>query len=116
MQLTLQQLFGVNAFQDGQVLQIKKSDLPLLTPSVNNSSESLLVAILLKVLENFSNEILDSNNQPILDSDNKLILRSGELFDDLNVFRWQDVLIKRGEILFVRKTIVVESVKEYAEI
>jgi hypothetical protein len=47
-QPTLQQLFGANCSQTSTQFIIDKSDLEGLTPSENNSAESLLVAILKK--------------------------------------------------------------------
>ncbi len=48
-ELTLTQIFGANATQSSTDIVIRKSDLTGLTASSNNSAESLLVAILLKV-------------------------------------------------------------------
>ncbi|MFN6484629.1 MULTISPECIES: hypothetical protein [unclassified Nostoc] len=45
-------LFGANAVQTATTLTIKKSDIPLLTPSNNNTAESLLVGLLSIVLNN----------------------------------------------------------------
>jgi hypothetical protein len=56
---TLQQLFGTNAMQDNQSLVIRKSDLPLLTPSLNNTASSLLVAILLQAWNEFEGVLVD---------------------------------------------------------
>jgi hypothetical protein len=45
---TLQDLYGASATQSGSQLTIAKADLTGLTASVNNTAESLLVALLLK--------------------------------------------------------------------
>lgn len=45
---TIQQVFGTNATQDSSVLTIYKSDLTGLSPSSENTAESLLAAIILK--------------------------------------------------------------------
>lgn len=45
---TLVQLFGAGATQDATTLTIHKADLPRLTPSANNTAESLLTGILLQ--------------------------------------------------------------------
>ena len=42
--------FGANFKQDINNIYITKSDLPLLIPKINNSAQSLLVALLLKTL------------------------------------------------------------------
>ena len=53
---TLQQVFGDNASQNATTLTISKADLSSLglTPSANNSAESLFVAILLKAKQYLS--------------------------------------------------------------
>lgn len=84
--------FGINATQDSNYLYIKKSDLTGLTPSLNNKPESLLVAILLKVLSNF----------PVVDE-------NGIEFDNLNLFRWQNMIIRKNDFYYVRNTIVIET-------
>ncbi len=106
--LTLQQLFGVNATQDSQTLLIKKSDL-LLTPQINNTAGSLLIAILLKALENFQGLIEDENGQPIADENNRPIeFDNTEAFEFLKVFRWDTTFADRSSIPFIRDTIVIE--------
>ncbi|AFY34877.1 hypothetical protein [Calothrix sp. PCC 7507] len=63
--LSVQQLFGEGATQTLTTLTITKSSLPKLNPTSNNSAESLLVGILLKVLENFEGEITDESGHSI---------------------------------------------------
>lgn len=53
----LARFFGTNAQQTPTQLIIQKSDLQGLIPSVDNSPESILVALLLHVLKNESNSI-----------------------------------------------------------
>ncbi|MEH2331566.1 hypothetical protein [Nostoc sp.] len=48
MEPTLQQVLGANAIQNATTITITKADLPTLTPSANNTAESLVTAILLK--------------------------------------------------------------------
>lgn len=113
-QLTLQQLFGVNCSQDGQVLIIKKSDLPGLTPSANNTAESLLLAILLNALRNFSGYLKDENNQPITDENNNPIeFDNSEIFEKIRIFRWEDNLIDRNSLIYIRYTLVIEFFTAY---
>lgn len=113
--LTLSQVFGSNAFQNGQTLIINKSGLPLLIASHNNSSGALLVAIALKTLENFQGQITDDFGNTITDDfGNSIEYDNQNLYEFLNCFRWEDKVIQRGDLLVVRKTIVIESF-EYAE-
>ncbi|MBD2438260.1 hypothetical protein [Nostoc sp. FACHB-110] len=106
--LTLQQLFGVNASQDNQTLTIRKSDLPLLTPSNSNTAESLLTAILIKALSNFQGFIEDENGNAITNEIDNPIEFNNQNYYSLNLFRWRDNLINRANLLFVRHTIVIE--------
>lgn len=55
---SLARFFGVNAKQDASYLYIQKSDLILLTPRVNNTAESLLVALLLRIKQYESNSLI----------------------------------------------------------
>lgn len=58
---TLESVFGTSAVQDLSIITIAKSDLPGLTADANNTAESLLVAILLKVQIGLSQANFDSN-------------------------------------------------------
>lgn len=96
-QLTLAQLFGVNCSQDGQVLVINKSDLPGLTPSSNNTAESLVVAITLKALENFQGTITDEYNNAITDEyNNTITYNNTEQFSAVDLFLWASYLEARS--------------------
>lgn len=87
---TLQQLFGANATQDNQSLVIRKSDLPGLTPSVNNTAESLLVAILLQSWGEFEGLLVDETGEPVVDETGEAIgYNHRELFEKLNVWFWK---------------------------
>ncbi|WP_179047829.1 hypothetical protein [Nostoc sp. TCL26-01] len=110
MELTLQQLFGVNSSQNSQTLTINKSDLNLLTPSSNNTAESLLTAILLKSLENFQGYIEDENNIPITDeNDTPISFDNKNAYTFLRIFNWQEFFAKRNNQQFIRKTIVIDT-------
>jgi hypothetical protein len=58
---TLTQVFGTSAAQDATTLTITKADLTGLTPSANNTAESLLVAIIVKALSALTQTNFDSN-------------------------------------------------------
>lgn len=77
----LARFFGVNAKQDANYLYIQKSDLILLIPRVNNTAESLFIALLLQVeqfesnslistvlVELFKQEFVSRNNQVYINS------------------------------------------------
>lgn len=108
--LTLEQLFGVNAIQTSQSLTITKADLPFLTPSSNNTAESLLAAIVLKVLENFRFAITNENSQYITDENGQFIeFDNGDFIPSLYVFRWDSIIAQRDENYYIRDTIVIQD-------
>lgn len=71
--LTITQLFGVGAFPDVNNLVIQKSSLLKLTPKLNNTAESLLIAILITALRNFQGTITDENNRVITSESDQLL-------------------------------------------
>jgi hypothetical protein len=111
-QLTLQQLFGVNATQDGQILRINKSDLPLLTPG-NNTAESLFVAIVLKALENFEGFITSDSDEFITDEFcNPITFNNGDMFTGLYVFNWNPYITERLNSYVVRSSVIIQIFTE----
>lgn len=87
---TLQQLFGSNATQDSQSLTIRKSDLPLLTPSANNRAEQLLVAILLQAWYEFEGLLVDDQGEVVVDETGEAIgYDQRELYEKLTVWFWK---------------------------
>lgn len=60
---TLVEVFGANATQDATTLTITKADLTStgLTPSANNTAESLLIAIVLKFKAALTDTARDTN-------------------------------------------------------
>ena len=88
--LTLQQLFGTAALQDSQTLTIYKADLPGLTPSANNTAESLLVSILLQAWNEFEGLLVDELGEAVVDELGEAIgYDQRELYEKLNVWFWK---------------------------
>lgn len=54
-------VFGPNATQNATTITIQKADLPRLTPSANNTAESLLTGILLQAQTVLSQTNFDAN-------------------------------------------------------
>lgn len=97
--LTLQQTFGVNAYQDATNLYINKLNFPKLANNFSNRGESLLVAILLNLHSNFEGSVLDENSSAVTDEFNRPITFSNlNLYELLNVFYWQRQFA-RGKII-----------------
>lgn len=94
--LTLQQLFGANVTQNEQSIIIRKSDLPKLTPSANNTAESLLAAILLQAWSEFEGLLMDETGESIGDETGEAIgYDQREFYEKLNVWFWQRQFIER---------------------
>ncbi|MBL1199899.1 MAG: hypothetical protein FWK04_12625 [Nostoc sp. GBBB01] len=110
--LTLQDLFGVNAVQTADELIIKKSDLSAvgLTPTANNRTEQLLVAILLKALSNFQGYLTDENGNILADENNASIgYDNRQLYELLEMFRWDAYAKQRNGNVYLTETIVIHS-------
>lgn len=113
--LTLQELFGVNAVQNADELIIKKSDLSAvgLTATANNSAEQLLVAILLKALSNFQGYLTDESENLLSDENGNIIgYDNRELYELLEMFRWDAYVKEREQKVYLTETIVIHF---YAE-
>lgn len=86
----LQQLFGANATQNSQLLIIRKSDLPGLTLSANNTAESLLAAILLQAWNEFEGLLIDETGKAVVDETREAIgYDQRGLYEKLNVWFWK---------------------------
>lgn len=85
---TLQQIFGINATQDANVLTINKADLAAigLTSSTNNTAESLLAAIIAQAQSILTITNQESNPEQsvvIEDSIESLITRNDQTYRQL---------------------------------
>ena len=85
---TLQQIFGINATQDANVLTINKADLAAigLTGSANNTAESLLAAIIAQAQSILTITNQESNPEQsvvIEDSIESLITRNDQTYRQL---------------------------------
>ena len=84
MQLTLQQLFGEGSYQDAEKVVINKTSLPL-TPSINNSAQSLFVALLEKARFNYHGQLSANGSWLTIDGAN-LEFNNSNNYHELNVF------------------------------
>ncbi|MFN6485446.1 MULTISPECIES: hypothetical protein [unclassified Nostoc] len=110
--LTLQELFGVNAVQTADELIIKKSDLSAvgLTTTANNGAEQLFVAILLKALSTFQGYLIDEFGNILSDEMGDIIgYDNRELYEFLEMFRWNAYAKERNGNVYLTETIVLES-------
>lgn len=108
--LSLTQLFGEGAFQNENLLVINKNSLLRLTPTANNTAESLLAAILITALQNFQGIITDENNQTITDENNQPItFDNSEAFEILKIIYWKPYQFKRNNQPYIMHQIIFFS-------
>jgi hypothetical protein len=115
--LTLIELFGVNAVQTADELIIKKSDLSAvgLTPTANNRAEQLLVAILLKALDNFQGELTDPQGNKVLDPQGETInYNNSSRYLTLLIEPWKGYVEKLFGNYRIRNTLIIHHFSEYA--
>lgn len=110
MNLSLQQLFGANAYQNSESLVIDKRDFINLSAADINTGESLLVAILLNVYNQFEGEIVDEHNNAITDELGRAIAFSNsQVYELLNIFYWRRQFLQVQSQPKIIDTFVVES-------
>jgi hypothetical protein len=109
--LTLQQLFGVGAFQDASTLIIQKSNLVRLTNlSTNNTAESLLVAILITALEKFEGELTDPAENSVTDpADNAITYSNKNLYELLELIRWKSYYKQKSNEFYLTDSIIIHQ-------
>ncbi|MEH2169335.1 MAG: hypothetical protein V7K41_22290 [Nostoc sp.] len=106
--LSLSQIFGDGAFQNEHALVITKASLVKLIPVVNNTTESLLIAILLTALSNFKGDITDENNNVITDENKQPIeFDNSNSFEFLKLVVWNPSQIKRGNFYYLLNQIII---------
>lgn len=108
--LSLLQLFGEGASQDGSVLVLQKSSLLKLTPNVNNTAESLLTAILITALRNFEGSVTDHNNLAITSQSNQFVFfDNSEAFEFIKMISWKPFILVRKNQRHIMHQIIVSS-------
>lgn len=87
---TLEQAFGKGATQDVNFLTIPKTSLPRLTPTANNTAESLLVGIILQVYQHFEGELTAPSEVIIRDAQGRAITyNNSRLYEKLVISYWK---------------------------
>lgn len=108
--LSLERLFGEGAFQDETVLVIQKSSLLRLTPSVNNSSESLLTAILITALRNFQGNVTDENNRVITSESNQFVyFDNSSAFEFIKMIAWKPFLVLKNNQRYIMHQLIIDN-------
>lgn len=96
--LTLEQTFGKNAIQNAEFLIIQKASLPKLSPAINNTAESLLIALILQAWNEFQGELIDEMEEIIVDEyGNAISYDQRGMYESLHVWFWRRQFI--GKIL-----------------
>lgn len=110
MQTSLQQLFGSRAIQTSDYLIIDKRDLIDLSTATINTSQSLLVAIVLNAVRTFEGTIEAELGQPITDaSDRAITFNNSALYEVINIFHWKRQFITFQNQPKILNTFVIES-------
>lgn len=80
--IEIEDLFGKGSEQTEEYLLINKASLDI-SPSINNTAESLLAAIILKASKQYIGVLVDENNNPVTDPDgNKITYDNRRLFEN----------------------------------
>lgn len=108
--LSLSNIFGAGAFQDADILVIQKASLSKLTATDNNTTESLLAAILITASSNFKGVITDENNQAITTETGEVIaFDNSEAFELIKIIEWQAFGFNRKGQPFINNQIILEE-------
>ncbi|MFK0735469.1 MAG: hypothetical protein ACFKPT_20360 [Gloeotrichia echinulata GP01] len=109
---TLQQIFGENSTQDIDTLTISKVDLLAvgLTPTASNTAESLIVALILKLLSNFLGNMVDSNFEDLIDSNGgKISYQEDDIYQDFYCFYWRKLKVSRQNTPYILDQIIINE-------
>lgn len=114
MQPSLQDFFGDSVTQDESALVITKADLPYLTPLANNTAQSLVIALLNKILS-YSGDYLTDNNGNLLVDENFCPLTYDNKLDSdfVQLFRWRLRYILFNNHIHKQQQLVFLEKKEY---
>lgn len=109
--LELSQVFGSEATQSSIALVVSKSDLAKvgLTPSTNNSAESLFAAILLLFASSFKGEVTSEASDRPPRCDRYLTYDAGITDPILNPFYWRRIFAKPNGLPIIRDLFILEA-------
>jgi len=96
--IAIEKFFGNGVFQDANILVIQKSSLPRIriTPSMVNTAESLLGAILLLASQSIKGQ-LSANSQGITINGSPLIVNNDFAYP-VTAQLWDEVLFPKGKV------------------
>lgn len=107
MQLTLQEIFGEGSYQEANKIVIDKSSLPL-TPSSNNSAQSLFVALLEKARVNYQGQLSANGDWLTIDSE-PFEYDASANFDELSIFYLRNQI--KGEIFVAVYRVIIRELQ-----
>ncbi|MHC5727682.1 MAG: hypothetical protein ACYT04_50730 [Nostoc sp.] len=94
--IAIEKFFGSGVVQDANILIIQKSSLPSITPSMVNTAESLLGAILLLASQSIKGQ-LSANSQGITINGEPLIINNDFAYP-VTAQLWDEVLFPKGKV------------------
>ena len=110
--LTLQQLFGFNAYQNVDSLVINKEDfgMPI---SINSTAESLFVAILLNAYASCEGYLTDTNNSKVNDANNNFVNYKSKISEDIDFTYWKRQYFKDNNQSYIADTFLIQQYELY---
>ncbi len=115
MLLTFAQCFGASAFQDSTSITFLKSELPGLRPLTENTAESLVVGILLKVLSNFEGKLTDETGNTVTDENGVPITYfQGDIAETFYLFNWRIIFRKKSSGDYKIYQLVIQEFSDYS--
>ncbi|WYL93424.1 MAG: hypothetical protein HEQ35_05715 [Gloeotrichia echinulata IR180] len=112
---TLQQFFGENASQTATTLTISKVDLTAvgLTPTAVNTAESLLTALILKLMDIFSSNLADDYGVIFTDeTGNAIEVGDGNIYENYFCEYWRSIITIRQGLKFHNHQILVREYRD----
>ncbi|MFK0729991.1 MAG: hypothetical protein ACFKPT_25105 [Gloeotrichia echinulata GP01] len=109
---TLQQFFGENASQTATTLTISKVDLTAvgLTPTAANTAESLLTALILKLMDIFSSNLADDYGVILTDETaNAIEVGDGDIYEAYFCSYWRHITVTRQGLPYLNHQILIRT-------
>jgi len=94
--LTLAQCFGANVVETSTTITILKSDLLGLTPSGNNTADSIFAGIINNTHQQFEGNLTDQNGNNITDQNSTVVTYDNHLYYTSTWLQFWGYLFPKG--------------------